>query len=193
MGTPLWGPLVLSSQVGDTRFDLFGFADIPELLTQVPAGPADDIHRALIFVVAVGTLPLAIIIDDDFAIKTAYLAVVAFGVELGILDVVVDKLYDFLQSFQILVHVGDLRIGDAAATGDGLELIFKYQLGKSINVLPYIHMVAVGVIPLVCHIGDVAKTLPIDSSKPVAQAFGRGSIEGKANVGGCFPVITGLP
>lgn len=179
--------------MGDAGLDLLGLAHIPELLAQVAAGPADDIHLPLVLIVANRAFPLSVIIDDDLAIEAADVAVVALGIELGILDVVVNELHDLLQGFQILAHVGYFRVGDATATGDGLELVLEGQLRESIDVLTNIYMVAIRIIALVGDIGDVAEPLAVDAGEPVAERFGRGSIEGKPDVGLSFPVVAGLP
>ena len=75
-----------------------------------------------------GTYYAAVVIDEDFPIETAHLAVVALGIELGVLDVAVNELHNFLQGLQVLGHVGDLRVGDTPPAGDRLELVLKGQL-----------------------------------------------------------------
>ena len=117
------------------RLDLLRFTDVPELLAQVPAGPANDIHLPMILIVANGALPLAFIVDDDLSIKPAHLAVVALGVELGVLDVVIDEPHHILQRLQVVAHIGDLHVGDAAAAGNLLELALKHELGEGVDVL----------------------------------------------------------
>lgn len=184
------GPLQL--EVSHTSPNLLRLADVPELLAQVAAGPANDIHLPMILIVANGALPLAFIVDDDLSVKSAHLAVIALGVELSVLDVVVDELDNGLQGFQVLGHIGNLSIGDASAAGDGLELILKTQLGEGVNVLPHINVVAVGVIALVGHIRDIPKPLTVNAGKPVAQRLGRGAVESKPNIGLLLPVVTGL-
>lgn len=179
--------------MGDACLDLLGLAHIPELLAQVAAGSADDIHLPLVLIVANWAFPLAVIIDDDLAIETADVAVVALGVELGVLDVVVNELHDLLQGLQVLTHIGDLRIGDAAAAGDGLELVLEGQLGERIDVLPNIYMVAVRVVALVGDIRDVTEPLTVDAGESVAERLSRGAVEGKPDVGLGLPVVAGLP
>ena len=54
---------------------------------------------------------LAIVFDNlDFPIETAYLTVVALGVEFGIHDVIVDKLHYTNNSLQVVLHVGNLYV-----------------------------------------------------------------------------------
>lgn len=174
------------------RFNLPGFANIPELLSQVAAGPAHNIHSPAILVVTDGALPLTIIVDDDFSIKPAHLAVVALGVKLGVLDVVVNELDNSLQGIQVLGHIGNLSVGNASSAGDRLELVFKAQLRERINMLPHINVVAVGVVALVGDIRDITKPLTVNAGKPVAQRLGRGAVESKPNIGLLLPVVTGL-
>ena len=74
--------------------DLLGLADIPEVLAKVSTGAARDVHALLILVVTSGAFPFVVGVDDDFTVKSANVAVVALGVELGILDIVVNKADD---------------------------------------------------------------------------------------------------
>ena len=54
---------------------------------------------------------LTIVLDNlDFPIETAYLTVVALGVEFGIHDVIVDKLHYTNNSLQVVLHVGNLYV-----------------------------------------------------------------------------------
>ena len=94
------------------------FPLVPEVLAQIAAGPPRHVHLGVVLVVAHGALPLVVLVDDDLAVVAAHLAVVALGVELGILDVVVDEPHHVPQGLQVVAHVGDLHIGDAAAGGD---------------------------------------------------------------------------
>ena len=73
------------------RLDLFGFDEIPKIFAQIPACAAGDVHLAMIFVMAVGALPLVVVIDDDLAVPTADMAIITLGIEFGILDIVIDK------------------------------------------------------------------------------------------------------
>ena len=86
---------------------------IPELCADVSAGSARHVHLILIAVVAVGAFPneLAVFFhDSDLAVESAYLTVVALGVQLGIHDVVVDKLDDLQHSGQVVLHIGHFQI-----------------------------------------------------------------------------------
>lgn len=182
----------LPLEMSYTRLNLLRFTDVPELLAQVPTGPANDIHLPVVLIVANGALPLAFIVDDDLSVKSTHLAVIALGVELSVLDVVVDELDNGLQGFQVLGHIGNLGIGDASAAGDGLELILKTQLGEGVNVLPHINVVAVGVVAFVGHIRDISKPLPVNAGEPVAQGLGRCAVKGEPDISLLLPVIAGL-
>ena len=78
------------------RFNFLCLAHIPEVFSQIPAGPAGDVHLGLVGVVAGGALPLELLIDLDLPVEAAALAVVALGVELGVLDIVVDEPHHIL-------------------------------------------------------------------------------------------------
>ena len=180
-------------QVQHPGLDLFGLAHVPEILAQIAASAARDVHLRVILIAAVGALPLVVVVDDDLPVIAAHLAVVALGVELGVLDVVVDEADDLLQRFQVVAHIGDLHIGDTAAGGDFLELALKGELIEGVDVLPHIHMVAVGVVALVGDVGDGAEALLVDAGEAVAQGLGGGTVQGKADVGLLLPVVAGLP
>jgi hypothetical protein len=66
-------------------FNLFRLAHIPEVLAQVPAGAAGDIHLLAVFVAAIRALPNEIIIHRNLAIESAHMAVIAAGIELSVL------------------------------------------------------------------------------------------------------------
>ena len=120
MPAPVYSPRFLQMQ--NSGLDLLGLAHVPEVLAQIAAGAAGNVHLGVVLVAAVGALPLVVIIDNDLPVVAADLTVVALGVELGVLDVVVDEADHVLHGLQIVAHVGDLHIGDGAAGGDLLEL-----------------------------------------------------------------------
>ena len=128
--------------------NLFRLTHIPEILAKITACTSCNIHLRVILIAAVGALPLVVVVDDDLPVIAAHLAVVALGVEFGVLDVVIDEADDLLQGLQIVAHIGDLHIGDAAAGGDLLELALKGKLIEGVDVLPHIHVIAVGVVAL---------------------------------------------
>ena len=176
----------------NSRLDLLGLAHVPEVLPQVAAGAPGDVHLGLVGVVAHGALPLEILVDLDLPVEAAALAVVALGVELGVLDVVVDEPDHVLEGLQVVAHVGDLHIGDTPAGGDPLELALEGELVEGVDVLPHVHVVAVGVVALVGDVGDGAEALLVDAGEAVAQGLGGGAVEGEADVGLCLPVVAGL-
>ena len=91
-----------------------------------------------------------------------------------------------------MAHVGDFHIGDTAAGGDTLELALEGELVKGVDLLPHIHMVAVGVVALVGDVGDGAEALLVDAGEAVAQGLGGGAVEGEADIGFGLPVVAGL-
>ena len=136
-------------------------------------------------------LPLQVVVDGDLPIIAAALAVVALGVELGVLDVVVDEPDHLFQSLQVVAHVGDLHIGDASAGGDLLELALKGELGEGVDVLPHVHVIAVCIITLVSYIWYRPEALLINAGEAVAQGLGGGAVQGKADVGLLLPGVAG--
>ena len=139
-----------------------------------------------------GALPLEVLIDFNLPVVAAALAVVALGVELGVLDVVIDEPHDVLQRFQVVAHIGDLHVGDAAAGGDFLELRLKGELIKGVNVFPHVHVIAIGIISLIRHVWYRSEALLVDAGEAVTQGLGGGSVEGKADIGLRLPVVAGL-
>ena len=83
-----------SLQMKHAILNLLRTSLIPELSADVAAGPAGHIHLILIPVAAVRALPdqLAVLILNNlnFPVKTAFLAVVALGIQLRIHDIVVN-------------------------------------------------------------------------------------------------------
>lgn len=53
-----------------------------------------------------------------------------------------------------------------------MELALKGELIEGVDVLPHIHMVAVGVVALVGDVGDGAEALLVDAGEAVAQGLG---------------------
>ena len=60
--------------------------------------------------------------DLDLAIVAADLTVVALGVELGVHDVVIDKLHDLEHGRDVVLHVRHFDVADRAAGRQRLEL-----------------------------------------------------------------------
>ena len=183
---------LVSLQMQHPRFDLLGLAHVPIVFAQIAAGAAGDVHLGPVLVVADRALPLVVIVDDDLPVEAAHLAIVALGVELGVLDVVIDEAHHFFQRLQVVAHVGDLHIGDAPAGGNLLELGLEGELVEGVDVLPHVHVITVGIITLVGYVGDRAEALLVDAGEAVAQALRRGAVQGKADVGLGLPVVAGL-
>lgn len=87
-------------------FDFFRLAYVPEIFSQISTGAAGHVHLGVILVMALGTFPLVVIIDHDLPVIAADHAVVGFGIEFRILDVVVNKLHGSFQGFGVVLHVG---------------------------------------------------------------------------------------
>ena len=91
---------------------------VPVLGADIPAGTTGDIHLALVLVAAVRAVPdeLAVFLDNlDLAVVAADLAVVAFGVQLGVEDRVLDVLQHGEDGRNVVLHVGDLDVTDGSA------------------------------------------------------------------------------
>ena len=77
--------------------DLLGSALVPELRSYIAAGSSGDVHLVLILIAALRTGPDELSVrfpDFDFAVKSAYLAVVAFSIQLGVHYILINELDD---------------------------------------------------------------------------------------------------
>ena len=135
----------------------------------------------MILVVTLGTLPLIVLVDLYLPVISAYMAEVRLGVKLPILNVVVDKPNQRLQGLHIPAQVGHLHIGDGASQRLVLEIALKSKFCKGVHGLPHVHMVRVGVIALVGHIGNVPKFFPVYSGKTITEGLRRSAVEAESN------------
>ena len=69
---------------------LFGLAHVPEVLAQITAGSSGNIHLGVVLVVTLRTFPFVIIINCDFTVPAAYVAIIGFGVKFRILNIIVN-------------------------------------------------------------------------------------------------------
>ena len=95
--------------------DFLSFADVPIILAEITAGAARNVHLFLILVVAYGAFPFKVVVYLYLAVKAAARAVVALSVELGILNVVIDKFNYLGQRREVIGDVRDLYIAYRAA------------------------------------------------------------------------------
>lgn len=135
--------------------DLLGLAGIPEVLSQIAAGSSGDIHLRMILVMTLGTFPLHVIIDHDLTIIATYLAIIGFGIELSVLDIVIDEADHFLDGFHIIGQVRHFHIRDSSAQRLILELTLDLKFCKCVDFLPYIHMIRICIVSFIGDIGDI--------------------------------------
>ena len=81
-----------------SSLNFLGLPHVPEVLAQIPAGAARYVHFALVFVVANGALPFVVVVYYYFAVKAANVAIVRFRIKFRVLDIVVNKPYNVLDS-----------------------------------------------------------------------------------------------
>ena len=114
----------------DSIFYLFCSSLVPILGSDITAGSAGDIHSILILVSAVRAYPdkfTILFFYLDFSVKAAFLAIVGFGIEFGIHNIVIDKLDYRNHGIQVILHVRDLDIAYRSTCGESLELSFELQ------------------------------------------------------------------
>ena len=177
----------------DTVLDLLRAALIPELRADVAAGAAGNVQLVLVAVAALGALPdqLAVVLDDlDLAVVAAALAVVGFGVQFGVHDVVIDELKHAHDCFQIVLHVGHFHVADGAARRQLLEIALELQLGESVDRLRHMDMIAVGDIVFVGDARDKAEPLLQTLGELVGRGLQRRAVERVVDVLGLLPLVT---
>ena len=178
-------------QMKDAGLDFLRFPDVPEVFAQIATGPAHNIHLTLVLIMTLGAFPFQVVIDLDFSVKSADLAVVGLCVKFGILDIVVNKANKVFHSCRILLHIRNLDIGDAASCRNGLELIFELEFAESIDMFTDINMIGIGIVSFVRNILDSAEAFLVDAGKPVAQGFSRGSIQRESQSRFSTPLLAG--
>ena len=124
-------------------------ADVPEILAQITTGTTDNRHLGMVLVMADRAFPFVVVINGNFAVKAADMAVIRLGVEFSVLNIVIDEFNNLFQCFQIMAHVRNFYIRNCATGGNVLELAFKFKLAEGINMLTHVDMIGVGIIAFV--------------------------------------------
>ena len=146
----------------DSVLDFLRSALIPVLRTDVTAGTAGNVHFCLVAVFTARALPNEFPVffhDLDFTVETAYLAVIALGVQFRVHDIFIDELHDGKHRRQVVLHIGNFHVRDCTARRKLLEFTFKAKLCKCVDFFRYVHVIAVGDIALIRNTRDNAKTL----------------------------------
>ena len=173
-------------QVQNSILDLLGTALVPILGADIAAGTAGDVHLRLIGIAAVRADPdelaFLVLFNLNFSVVAADLAIVALGVQLGIHDVVVDEADDTEDGFEVVLHIGNLDIGDRTAGRERLELRFKRELGERVDLFRDVDMVAVGDIGLIVDALDDAEALLQALGELIRRGFQRRAVEGEVDI-----------
>ena len=162
---------------------------VPEIFTQIAAGTADDGQFVAVFIMAARTFPFVVVVEDDFTVKATFMAVIELGIEFAVRDVVVDVLDHGQDSRDIMGHVGDFSIADAAACRFIFKIGFKGELIEDVDRFADIDVVAVGVIALVGDIGNGAEAGLVDLAEEIGQVFCRRAVEGEADIRFFSPLL----
>ena len=120
------------------------------------------------------------------------MAVIALGVEFGILDIVVNVLYHVLHCVEILFHIGNFYIRNRAAGRYLLELAFEGELCKRVDILAHVHVIAVGIIALVRNILDCAVFFLVYAGEAVAKALRGRAVKTEAQARFLLPLLAVL-
>ena len=83
---------------------------VPEILAEVAARPARNAELRLILVAALRTFPFKIVVYLNLAVKAAYVTEIGLCIELTVLNMVIDILYEHFKSGQVVLHIRDFYI-----------------------------------------------------------------------------------
>ena len=173
---------------------------IPILRANVSAGTSCDVHLGLITVAAMGTFPhelaVGIIRYLDLAVKTADLAIVALGIELGVHNVVVDEFHNSEHSVDIVLHIGNLDVRDCAAGRELLELSLERKLCERVDRLGNVYVVGVGDVIFIGNTLNDTEAVLQTLSKLVGSALKGSAVERVIDILSSLPlsgVLVELP
>ncbi len=128
-------------------FDFLSTALVPELSSDVAACPSCHIQGVFIPVSAVRALPdeLSVLCghDLDLSVITACLAVITLCVQLRIHDIVINVADHLKNCRNVVLHIRYFHIADGASGRQRLELGLEFQLGESVDLFSYKHVIAV--------------------------------------------------
>ena len=136
---------------------------IPELSTYITAGSSGNIHSVLICIAAVWALPhkLSMYIGYYlyFTVESAFAAIIAFRIKLGIHYIIINMLHYRQNGFYIILHIRNLNITHRSTRRQFLKLSLKGKLTESVNILGHMNMIAVSYIILICYTSNLTKSL----------------------------------
>ncbi len=174
------------SQVQDPILNLLCAALIPILRTNIAAGSACYVHLTLIRIPALRTHPnqlsIRILPDFNFAVKAANLTIVALGIQLGVHDVIINKLHDLQNRVDIVLHIRHFHIADGTAGAELLKFRLKCQLGKRVNLLANMDMIRIGDIILIRDPRNHPKALLQATGKLIGGGLQRCAVEGVIDI-----------
>ena len=116
-------------QMQNPILDLLGTALVPVLGADVAAGSSCHVHFALVGIAALGADPdeltVGVLLNGDLTVIAALLTVVRLGVQLGIHDIIIDKLNDGDDCRKIFLHIRNFYVTDSSSGGQWLERCLK--------------------------------------------------------------------
>ena len=140
-------------------------------------------------IAALGTFPIAVFVYFNFAIVTAFRAVIGFRIKFRVGNVIVNILHHGENGVDVLIHIGNFHVADAAAGGNFLEFTFEREFVEDINIFSNIHVVAVGVVAFIRNVFDFAESSFVDGSEAIGQRFRRRAVKGEAQTRFFLPAI----
>ena len=161
-------------------FNFLRSALVPVLRADISARAAGNVHFGLIAATAFRTFPdkFAVFIGDDFnfTVVAAILAIVAFGVEFGVHNVVVNVLDNTNNRGDIVLHIRHFYVTYRAAGAQLLEFRFEFKLAERIDRLGNVHVITVGYIVFIGNPLDYAEAFLKRFSEFISGAFKRSAV-----------------
>lgn len=83
---------------------------VPEMTSDVAACATSDIHLMLVSIPTTWTIPFHIVINLDFSIETAYLAIIRFNIKFSIHNMIINKSHNLFNSLDVLGQIRTFNI-----------------------------------------------------------------------------------
>ena len=126
----------------------------------------------------------------DLSIKSTLLTIITLRIQFCIHDILINKPDYLKHSRNIIFHIRYFHITDCSACWKSLELGFKLQFCKSVDLFSDKYMITVRNITLVRNSRNHSKSLLKTFCKLVGRTFNRRSVNTECNVRLLFPFIT---
>lgn len=117
--------------------------EISQICSDVSTGSSRDVELGVISAAAVRAVPFHALIKLHLAVVAAVLAVIGFGVQFRVHDVVVDELNNLKHRLYVAGEARRLYVADRASGRQSLEFRFLGDLVERGDLLEHRHMVGI--------------------------------------------------